>query len=237
MSRQEKAPEPPHNPAGRHPDQHPPTGGPWHIASPQQAASLPSPVPDQWATHRLVTIAARLNERRLNRQLSQLGLTLSALDALETAAEREPTTVTDLAALLCVSSQSLGKLLPRLQSLGFLTRERGRDGRSADIRLTQRGREVLAAAEDLLRAGAKAEAEDEALFRQQLEQHIRTLRDAEPDAAPQQVPPDQRSAAASAARYPHNPPQARHNEPGAKPWPPRTGQPEPKPTFRKQPRQ
>lgn len=190
---------PPRKQAGRHPDQQPLPGGPRHMAS------LPSPVPDQWATHRLVTIAARLNERRLNRRLAQLGLTTSALDALESAAELEPTTVTDLAALLCVSSQSLGKLLRRLQNLGFLTKERGRDGRTADIRLTPKGREVLSTAENLVRAGTKAEAEDEALFRQQLEQHIRRLRNAELPAS-QRAGSHRRTGANPAARHPHDTP-------------------------------
>jgi DNA-binding MarR family transcriptional regulator len=167
-------------------------------------ASLPSPVPDQWATHRLVTIAARLNERRLNRRLAQLGLTTSALDALESAAELEPTTVTDLAALLCVSSQSLGKLLRRLQNLGLLTKERGRDGRTADIRLTPKGRDVLSRAEDLVRAGTKAEADDDALFRQQLEQHIRRLRDAELPTS-RQARPHRRAGVNPAAHHTHEP--------------------------------
>jgi DNA-binding MarR family transcriptional regulator len=151
-----------------------------------------------------VTIAARLNERRLNRRLARLGLTTSALDALESAAELEPTTVTDLAALLCVSSQSLGKLLSRLQNLGLLTRERGRDGRTADIRLTPKGREVLATAEDLVQAATKAETDDEALFRRQLEEHIRRLRDAELP-TPRRTGPQPRSRADPGVRRTHEP--------------------------------
>jgi len=151
-------------------------------------ALVPDPVPE-WATHRLVTIAARLSERRLNRRLARLGLTISALDALETAAELEPTTVTELSALLCVSGQSLGKVVHRLQNLGLLTRERGRDGRTADIRLTATGRDVLATAEDLVQAGTKTQAEDEALFRRELEEHIRRLGDAEPPSFRRTLPP------------------------------------------------
>ncbi|WP_146069273.1 MarR family transcriptional regulator [Arthrobacter sp. ZGTC412] len=141
--------------------------------------SRPGPVPDQWATYRLISVAARLNERRLNRRLARLGLTTGSLDALETAAELEPTTATDLAVTLCVSRQSLGRVLRRLQSLGFLAKEPGRDGRSADIHLTPEGRDVLSAAEELIREGTGAEAANEALFRRQLEQHIRALRNAE----------------------------------------------------------
>ncbi|WP_458779766.1 MarR family winged helix-turn-helix transcriptional regulator [Arthrobacter sp. D3-16] len=139
------------------------------------------PGPDQWATHQLVSIAARLMERRLNRRLATLKLTTGALDALETTAALEPTTVTDLAATLCVSRQSMGKVIRRLQSLGLLTKEPARDGRSADIRLTPEGHHVLSAAEDLIREGTEAEGAEEALFRRQLEEHIRDLRNAEPN--------------------------------------------------------
>lgn len=176
MSARDRVPEPPLNPAGRPPDpdqQVPVAGGPRHMTS------RPGPAPDQWATHQLVSIAARLYERRLNRRLARLKLTTGALDALETAAVLEPTTVTDLAATLCVSRQSMGKVIRRLQSLGFLTKEPARDGRSADIRLTPEGRDVLSSAEDLIRDGAGNEGADEALFRKQLEEHISDLRNAE----------------------------------------------------------
>lgn len=202
MSGQGKDPAPPRKQLRRQPDpdrdQQPLPGGPRHMAA------SPGPVPNQWATHRLVTIAARLNERRLNRRLARLGLTTSALDALESAAELEPTTVTDLAALLCVSSQSLGKLLRRLQNLGLLTKERGKDGRTADIRLTPTGREVLATAGDLVQAATKAETDDEALFRRQLEEHIRRLRDAELP-TPRRAGPQPRSRADPGVRRTHEP--------------------------------
>lgn len=144
----------------------------------------PGPAPDRWATYRLVSVAARLNERRLNRQLARLGLTTGSLDALEAAAELEPATVTDLAAILCVSRQSLGKVVRRLQSIGLLIKEPARDGRSADICLTQQGRDVLSAAENLIRDETEAEAANEKLLRKQLEQHIRRLRNAEPQKGP-----------------------------------------------------
>ncbi|MDP9998397.1 MarR family winged helix-turn-helix transcriptional regulator [Pseudarthrobacter sulfonivorans] len=139
--------------------------------------ALPHPGPEQWATHRLVSIAARLTERRLNRQLARLKLTTGALDALEAVAELQPATTTDLAALLCVSRQSLGKVLQRLQGLGLLTKEPAKDGRSTNIRLTDAGRSALSTAEDLVQALPEAEAETE--FRRHLEQHITELRKTE----------------------------------------------------------
>jgi DNA-binding MarR family transcriptional regulator len=183
----------------------------------------PGTVPEQWATHRLVSIAARLDERRLNRRLARLGLTTGSLDALETAAELEPTTATDLAEMLCVSRQSLGKVLRRLQSLGFLTKEPGRDGRSADIYLTPEGRAVLSAAGNLIREGTEAEAPDEVLFRRQLEQHILRLRNSERNTAARHTNSDRQNKNLTTT--------------GATIWRQQTGLPDPKPPFKKQPRQ
>ncbi|QSZ51301.1 MarR family transcriptional regulator [Arthrobacter sp. D5-1] len=178
----------------------------------------PGPFPDQWATYRLVSVAARLNERRLNRRLARLGLTTGSLDALETAAELEPTTAADLAAILCVSRQSLGKVVRRLQSLGLLIKEPARDGRSADIRLTGKGRNVLSAAEALVREGEQTEAEDEALFRHQLEQHIRHLRNTEPSGFVPHGPRQRRSATSSNSTNTQDPTQVLHVEKGADTW-------------------
>jgi DNA-binding MarR family transcriptional regulator len=129
----------------------------------------PGPESGQWAVHRLVSIAARLHERRLNQRLSRYKLTASAMDAMGAVAQLQPTTATDVAAMLCVSRQSLGRVLRRLESLGFMTKEPGRDGRSAYFRLTHNGRDVLSAAENLLQEGTGTESADEYEFRQQLE--------------------------------------------------------------------
>jgi DNA-binding MarR family transcriptional regulator len=197
----------------------------------------PGPVPDQWATHQLVSIAARLNERRLNRRLAKLKLTTGALDALETVAAREPTTVTDLAATLCVSPQSMGKVVRRLQSLGFLTKEPARDGRSADIRLTSEGRSVLSTAEDLISDGAGNEGTEEALFRRQLEEHIRDLRNAERSTMTRHPGIDRHPRPAPGAGYGQDMRTTHLNETGAPIWLQRTGLPDPKQPYKKQPRQ
>ncbi len=162
--------------------------------------------PEQWATHRLVSIAARLTERQLNRKLARLRLTKGALDALEAVAELEPTTASDVATLLCVSRQSLGKVLRRLHELGFLTKEPARDGRSATIRLTDSGRAALSTAEDLVQASPEAEAELE--FRRQLEQHIIQLRNTEhtPLSPGRNLkPPSRRMSPSAAGHHKHTP--------------------------------
>jgi DNA-binding MarR family transcriptional regulator len=194
--------------------------------------NAPAPTPEQWATHRLVSIAARLSERRLNRQLARLKLTKAALDALEAVAELEPTTASDVAELLCVSRQSLGKVLRRLQGMGFLTKERAKDGRSADIHLTEAGQATLSTAEELVHALPEAEADTE--FRRQLEQHITQLRATEHTTLPRRNTRGRRTGSRG------SPPEitSTHlNETGAHPWLQPTGQPGPRQTSRRQPRQ
>ncbi|WP_159829004.1 MarR family winged helix-turn-helix transcriptional regulator [Arthrobacter sp. 9AX] len=197
----------------------------------------PGAVPERWATHRLVSIAARLDERRLNRRLARLGLTTGSLDALETAAEREPTTATDLAETLCVSRQSLGKVLSRLQSLGLLTKVAGRDGRSADIHLTSKGRDILATAENLIRDGIESGAADEGLFRRHLEQHILRLRNAEQGATTRHLGPDINAPSAPGGGHRRDRQKTHYNATGVTPWRQPTGLPEPKLPSKEQPRQ
>jgi DNA-binding MarR family transcriptional regulator len=131
---------------------------------------------DYWSTHRLLSTAARLDERRINRCLSGLGLTKSSFDVLDSAAELGPTSQNGLAAELGISPQSLGKILERLKELGFVTKERGTgDGRRRSIRLTRRGRSVLRAAAELVRGLPRPEPEVEAELRRHLERHISHL--------------------------------------------------------------
>jgi DNA-binding MarR family transcriptional regulator len=133
-------------------------------------------VQDGWATHRLLGMAARLDKRQINRSLTPLGLTQGALDALASVAENEPVTVSDLAPLLCVSQQSLGKVILRLQRLGFLTRERGDDRRNAVVRLTQRGRSVLESAEGLVDGLPPTGTGSDGALHRQLEDFIGELK-------------------------------------------------------------
>ena len=170
--RQDGTPQPPRNPAGRPPDPEAQarTGGRRHMNASTQ------PGLGGWATYRLVGVAARLAERQLNRQLACLKLTKGALDALEAVAELEPATASDVADLLCVSRQSLGRVLRRLQGLGFLAKEPARDGRSASIRLTEAGHSARSTAEDLVRALPETGTGTE--FRRHLEQHVARLRNA-----------------------------------------------------------
>jgi DNA-binding MarR family transcriptional regulator len=129
-------------------------------------------------------MAARLDERRINRTITHLGLTKGSLEALETIAELNTARASDLAASLCVSPQSMGKVIQRLQSLGLLTKQRGRDGRTASIELTQHGVEVLDAAEDLLQELAKPRTDTDPDFRSNLARRVGDLRSLETGKSP-----------------------------------------------------
>jgi DNA-binding MarR family transcriptional regulator len=127
---------------------------------------------EKWPTHRLLSTAARLDEREINRSLMPLRLTKAALEALEAIAGSAPTKLSDLAAQLCVTPQSLGKTLRRLQDLGLLTKEPGKDRRSATIDLTKHGRDVLLRAEDLVQALSQDDAGTDIALRNYLQQRI-----------------------------------------------------------------
>lgn len=132
--------------------------------------------PLPWPTYRILSVAARLDELRINRRLSHLGLTKGALNAPESVADLEPAKVSDVAALMWVSKQSFGKVLRRLENLGLVSKERGSDNRNTSIRLTVRGRRVLACAEDLLGTLAQPGTSDETALRRSLQQHLNDLR-------------------------------------------------------------
>jgi DNA-binding MarR family transcriptional regulator len=138
------------------------------------AADGGEPLP--WPTYRILGVTARLEELRINRTLAHLHLTQGALEALESVADLEPAKISDLAVLMSVSKQSLGKVLRRLESLGLLSKEPGRDARSTSITLTPRGRTVLATAEKLLNAMEQPGTGNDAALRHSLQQHLNDLR-------------------------------------------------------------
>lgn len=99
-----------------------------------------------WSTHQLLSMAARLVERRQDRALAALGLTHAAVIALQ-CLESGPLNQERLAAQIKVQSQSLGKVLARLEVGGLVTRSRSPvDRRSIDVAITEAGRRALEAA-------------------------------------------------------------------------------------------
>ncbi|MCU1531422.1 MAG: MarR family transcriptional regulator [Arthrobacter sp.] len=97
-------------------------------------------------SYRLLSLAARLVERRQDDVLAPLGLTRAAVIALEGIAPG-PLNQEQLAALVHVKSQTLGKVLARLEAGGLLTRTRHpTDRRQLVVALTNAGQAALAAA-------------------------------------------------------------------------------------------
>ena len=139
---------------------------------------------DGWPTRRLVGMAARLDERRINRTIAHLGLTKGSLETLETIAELRTAKSSELAALLCVSAQSMGKVVRRLESLGLLTKRRGIDGRTASIELTQHGVDVMGAAVALVQGLAQPLTDTDPAFRRSLAYRVNDLRSREMERAP-----------------------------------------------------
>lgn len=121
-----------------------------------------------WPTYRILCVTARLEELRINRRLGHLHQTMGSLEALESVANLGTATTSDLAALMSVSKQSLGKVLHRLEGLGLLRKERGRDARSTNITLTPRGQAVMATAEKILDAMEHPDTGEDAALRRSL---------------------------------------------------------------------
>jgi DNA-binding MarR family transcriptional regulator len=94
-------------------------------------------------------MAARLIQRRQDQALADLGLTHAAVIALQ-GLTAGPLNQENLAAEIKVRSQSLGRVLARLEGEGLVTRtSSSRDRRSNDVALTDAGLDALAAAREV----------------------------------------------------------------------------------------
>jgi DNA-binding MarR family transcriptional regulator len=102
--------------------------------------------PDARNSYRLITLAARLVQRRQDDALAPLGLTRAAVIALEGLAAG-PLNQEQLAEVVRVQSQTLGRVLTRLEGSGHITRTRqSNDRRQFKVELTDFGRAALDAA-------------------------------------------------------------------------------------------
>ncbi|UZX01280.1 MarR family transcriptional regulator [Arthrobacter sp. CDRTa11] len=102
--------------------------------------------PDARNSYRLLTVAARLVQRRQDDALAPLGLTRAAVIALEGLAAG-PLNQEQLAAVIHVQSQTLGRVLTRLEGSGHITRARqAADRRQFKVELTEAGEAALVAA-------------------------------------------------------------------------------------------
>lgn len=123
----------------------------------------------------LLTTAARLVQRRLDDALAPLGLTRAAVIALKALAPR-PVNQEQLAALVHVQSQTLGRVLARLEEAGLLTRKRNpRDRRQLNVEITDAGKAALSAAREAENAAVPPDFDEWEILRDQLAQFVNSL--------------------------------------------------------------
>ncbi|KRE59329.1 hypothetical protein ASG92_22660 [Arthrobacter sp. Soil736] len=110
---------------------------------------VPNADTEPWGPHQLLSMAARLIQRRQDQALADLGLTHAAVIALQ-GLTAGPLNQEHLAADIKVRSQSLGRVLARLEGAGLVTRtSSSRDRRSNDVAITHAGLDALAAAREV----------------------------------------------------------------------------------------
>lgn len=123
-----------------------------------------------WSTGRLLTTAARLVEQSWNQRLAELDITHAGFTALGVLAAVGPLRQAQLAELVHVQAQTIGKTLSRLESRGYIERTRGDDDRrSQTVRITDKGRAILEMGRDIERTLVS----DEALLSPELRDHLR----------------------------------------------------------------
>ncbi|KQR00378.1 MarR family transcriptional regulator [Arthrobacter sp. Leaf141] len=104
--------------------------------------------PDARSSYRLISLAARMVQRRQDDALAPLGLTRAAVIALEGLAAG-PLNQEQLADAIRVQSQTLGRVLSRLESTGHIVRNRhAADRRQMIVELTGAGRDALESARE-----------------------------------------------------------------------------------------
>ncbi|MGN7250013.1 MarR family transcriptional regulator [Arthrobacter sp. SAFR-014] len=107
---------------------------------------VPNPDAEQWAPHQLLSMAARLVQRRQDQALAELGLTHAAVIALQ-GLLAGPLNQEQLASEIKVRSQSVGRVLSRLEEAGLVARASSSlDRRHNEVSITEAGRQALEAA-------------------------------------------------------------------------------------------
>lgn len=150
--------------------------------------------PDARDSYRLITVAARLVQRRQDDALAHLGLTRAAVIALEGLAEG-PLNQERLAEAVRVQSQTLGRVLTRLEAAGHITRCRQMtDRRQFKVELTEAGKAALEAARQ---AEVNAYPDDPAIgwkmLREELAKFVRAHPAGQNAGAMPLIQPDSRS--------------------------------------------
>ncbi len=123
----------------------------------------------------LLITAARLVQRRWDEALAPLGLTRAAVIALGGVALR-PMNQEQLAAAVHVQSQTLGRVLARLEAGGLVTRKRNpQDRRQFHVEITEAGTAALSAAREAESAAISADFDGWEILRDQLSRFVNSL--------------------------------------------------------------
>jgi len=120
----------------------------------------------------LLTTATRLVQRRLDDALAPLGMTRAAVIALKAASPR-PMNQEQLAAVVHVQSQTLGRVLTRLEAGGLVTRKRDpHDRRQFQVAITEAGEAALRAAREAESAAITGDFDGWEILREQLSHFV-----------------------------------------------------------------
>jgi MarR family transcriptional regulator, organic hydroperoxide resistance regulator len=131
---------------------------------------------ERWPTGRLLSTAARLVEHSWNEKLGAIGLTHAGVIAMEVLSANGPMTQAQLAQLVRVQAQTMGKTLSRLEAHGHISRQRSAsDRRSQVVSLTDQGLEAVTQAADMERSVLAATPIDPDVLRQELKTVVRVL--------------------------------------------------------------
>ncbi|SDK93981.1 MarR family winged helix-turn-helix transcriptional regulator [Arthrobacter sp. ok362] len=123
----------------------------------------------------LLTTAARLVQRRLDDALAPLGLTRAAVIALKAVSPR-PLNQEQLAAVVHVQSQTLGRVVARLESGGLVSRKRNpHDRRQFQVEITHAGEAALSAAREAESAAVPADFDGWEILRDQLSHFVNSF--------------------------------------------------------------
>lgn len=132
----------------------------------------------------LLTTAARLVQRRHDLALAPLGLTRAAVIALKAVAPR-PLNQEQLAAKVHVQSQTLGRVLTRMEAGGLVTRKRVlHDRRQFLVEITRAGEAALMAAREAENAAVSADFDGWEILWEQLERFVDSLQSPRPARRP-----------------------------------------------------
>lgn len=105
---------------------------------------------EHWPTGRLLSTAARLVEHAWNERLVRIGVTHAGVIALGVLDSQGPMTQAQLAQIVRVQAQTMGKTLSRLETHGHVVRVRNDlDRRSHMVSITPQGIDVLHEAQDI----------------------------------------------------------------------------------------